>query len=107
MIVQHAGESALYSFAICIVYTKGNYVAGCKSAALAAVATLIYAKIRENFSLLDQTESLFVSCTIIYLVGEKCCLHKFVPSICMTLVPYAIFYQNKVEKIPLFGIIVI
>jgi hypothetical protein len=104
MIARRVGESALYSFTVCMYYTDGDLRASSKSAALAALATLVYAAVDKLFKQLYTAESFFLTCLITYLAGEKCCLNKVVLSMGFTLIPYAL--KNRVDEIPLFGIIV-
>ena len=102
-------QSAAYSFTVSVIVAGGDYVAGTKSAALAAVATLIYTLIAALFNTYYSTEKnnemFFASLGVTYLVTEWTGVKMaHTTSVFTTFIPYALKIPTK--ETPLFGIIV-
>ncbi len=106
-------RSAAYSFTISMIQTKGNYIAGAQSAALAAFATAIYALTVAFFNKLVSTGewerakthgAFFVANVMTYIVTEFVGAKMAVSiSVLYTGAPYALEYPGM--KTPLFGLI--
>jgi hypothetical protein len=114
-------QNAIYSFTVSIILTNRNYIAGTKSALLAAVATIVYAFITALFAqflnryfsiysnekpdLTKTPESFFIASAVTYLVSEMGgAKMEIVPSLLATGLPYAI--KNPSMQTPLFGTII-
>ena len=109
-------QNSVYSFTVSVILTKGNYIAGAKSALLAVIATVIYALIVAFFAQFPDSsgkksdptiplELFFITSGATYLISEMAGPKiEVMISIFAAGIPNAIKYP--VGQTPFFGTIV-